>query len=124
MQSVQHSAAPVGEVIKAGELEIRPSEFLTIAGGQALSLSIRELQLLAAMARRPDRIVSREELYRTVWGEPLRSTDRSVDVYVHKLRTKLARALPDWSFIHTHFGFGYRFSPERSRPFHTPATSR
>jgi DNA-binding response OmpR family regulator len=128
MQSTAHAMraepAPAGEVIKAGELEIRPSEFLAIAGGRTLSLSIRELDLLAALARRPDRIVSREELYRTVWGEPLRSTDRSVDVYVHKLRTKLARAVPEWSFIHTHFGFGYRFAPERSRPFHNPATDR
>jgi DNA-binding response OmpR family regulator len=119
-----HPPAPAGEVIKAGELEVRPSEFLAVAGGRALSLSIRELDLLAALARRPDRIVSREELYRTVWGEPLRATDRSVDVYVHKLRTKLARALPEWAFIHTHFGFGYRFSPERSRPFHNPVTDR
>jgi DNA-binding response OmpR family regulator len=118
------SPAPAGEVIKAGELEIRPSEFLAVAGGRALSLSIRELDLLAALARRPDRIVSRAELYRTVWGEPLRATDRSVDVYVHKLRTKLAKALPEWGFIHTHFGFGYRFSPERSRPFHNAVTDR
>jgi DNA-binding response OmpR family regulator len=118
------NVAPAGEVIRAGELEIRPSEFLAVAGGRALSLSIRELELLAALARRPDRIVSREELYRTVWGEPLRSTDRSVDVYVHKLRTKLAKALPEWSFIHTHFGFGYRFAPERSRAFHNSATDR
>ena len=112
------------EVIRAGELEIRPSEFLVIASGRALSLSIRELHVLTALARRADRIISRDELYRTVWGEPLRSTDRSVDVYVHKLRTKLARATPEWSFIHTHFGFGYRFSPERSRPFHNPVTDR
>jgi DNA-binding response OmpR family regulator len=133
MQSLQHAAGPTtapsppgpgGEVIKAGELEIRPDEYLAIAGGRALSLSIRELQLLAALARRQDRIVGREELYATVWGEPLRATDRSVDVYVHKLRTKLATALPDRQFIHTHFGFGYRFSPEPSRPFHNPATSR
>jgi DNA-binding response OmpR family regulator len=123
-EAAPHPPVPVGEVIKAGELEIRPSEFLAVAGGRALSLSIRELDLLAALARRPDRIVSREELYRTVWGEPLRSTDRSVDVYVHKLRTKLAKALPEWSFIHTHFGFGYRFAPERSRPFHNPVTDR
>ena len=122
MQST--NVAPAGEVIRAGELEIRPSEFLAVAGGRALSLSIRELDLLAALARRPDRIISREELYRTVWGEPLRSSDRSVDVYVHKLRTKLAKALPEWSFIHTHFGFGYRFSPERSRSVHTPVTNR
>src|SRR3954464_2452906 len=108
MQSLQHIVIS-GEVIKAGELEIRPSEYLAIAGGQALALSVRELDLLAALARRPDRIVPREELYSTVWGAPLRSTDRSVDVYVHKLRTKLSTALPEWRFIHTHFGFGYRF---------------
>ena len=59
-----------------------------------------------------DRIVPREELYETVWGAPLRTQDRSVDVYVHKLRTKLAEALPEWGFIHTHFGFGYRLAAE------------
>jgi DNA-binding response OmpR family regulator len=123
MQALQHMAG-AGEVIKAGELEIRPSEYLVTAGGRALTLSVRELELLAALARRPDRIVPREELYRTVWRAPLRHSDRSVDVYVHKLRAKLAAALPEWRFIHTHFGFGYRFSPEPSRPFHKSATSR
>ena len=44
----------------------------------------------------------------------MRAADRSVDVYVHKLRAKLARALPGWRFIHTHFGFGYRFDHEHS----------
>lgn len=124
MQSMQPIAVGPGEVIKTGELEIRPSEFLAIAGGQALSLSVRELELLAALARRQGRIVPREELYSTVWGAPMRATDRSVDVYVHKLRTKLATTLPGWSFIHTHFGFGYRFSPEPSQPFHTSRTTR
>jgi DNA-binding response OmpR family regulator len=101
-----------GEVIRTAQLEIRPSEHLAVAGGRALALTSRELELLAALARRPDRIVSREELHRTVWGEPLRATDRSVDVYVHKLRIKLAQVLPGWRFIHTHFGFGYRFAAE------------
>ena len=49
-----------------------------------------------------------------MWGAPLRAQDRSVDVYVHKLRSKLARAVPECRFIHTHFGFGYRFAPEPS----------
>ena len=52
-----------------------------------------------------------------MWGAPMRADDRSVDVYVHKLRAKLAEALPEWRFIHTHFGFGYRFQPERSHLF-------
>jgi DNA-binding response OmpR family regulator len=111
-----------GEVIHAGELEIRPSEHLALARGRALSLSVRELALLSALARREGRIVPREELYETVWGSPLRADDRSVDVYVHKLRAKLGRALPGWRFIHTHFGFGYRFQPEPSQVFHNSAT--
>ena len=118
------------EVLRAGDLEIRPAEYLVLAGGRALSLSLRELELLAALARRQGRIVPREELYETVWSAPLRANDRSVDVYVHKLRAKLAAALPGWRFIHTHFGFGYRFDPERgpegptrsSHAFHKAAT--
>src|ERR671911_1426040 len=96
-----------GEVIRAGELEIRPSEYLVLAGGRALTLSVRELDLLAALGRREGRIVPREELYETVWGTPMRAMDRSVDVYVHKLRAKLATALPEWRFIHTHLCFCY-----------------
>ena len=106
------------EVLTAGELEIRPAEHLARARGRALSLSVRELDLLAALARREGRVVPRDELYSTVWGAPLRTQDRSVDVYVHKLRAKLAAALPEWGFIHTHFGFGYRFQAEPSQPFH------
>jgi DNA-binding response OmpR family regulator len=112
------------EILTAGELEIRPTEHLARARGRTLSLSVRELDLLAALARREGKIVSRDELYETVWGAPLRGQDRSVDVYVHKLRTKLAVALPDWAFIHTHFGFGYRFQPEASQVFHRPRTTR
>jgi DNA-binding response OmpR family regulator len=112
------------EILTAGELEIRPTEHLARARGRTLSLSVRELDLLAALARREGKIVSRDELYATVWGAPLRGQDRSVDVYVHKLRTKLAVALPDWAFIHTHFGFGYRFQPEASQVFHRPRTTR
>src|ERR687896_1711575 len=105
------------DVITVGELEIRPSEYLVLAGGRALTLSLKELELLAALARREGRIVPREELYATVWDAPMRAEERSVDVYVHKLRSKLAHALPEWRFIHTHFGFGYRFEPEPSADF-------
>ena len=100
-----------GRVLRAGELEIRPSEFVALAAGHPLNLTVRELQLLTALAERPDRIVSREELYREVWGRPYHKADRSVDVYVGKLRQKLELTLPDQRFIHTHFGFGYRFTP-------------
>jgi DNA-binding response OmpR family regulator len=103
----------------AGELEIRVGEGLVLATGRALTLSVREFELLAAMARRAGAIVTRHELYSEVWGSELRPGDRSVDVYVSKLRGKLERAMPDRRFIHTHPGFGYRFQPQPSRDVHT-----
>ena len=112
------------EILTAGELEIRPSEHLARARGRTLSLSVRELDLLAALARREGKIVAAKSCTRRCGERRLRGQDRSVDVYVHKLRTKLAVALPEWGFIHTHFGFGYRFQPEPSHPFHRPGTSR
>ena len=106
------------DVLYAGELEIRPDEGLVLATGRALTLSVREFELLVAMARHIGAIVSREDLYRTVWGGSLRAGDRSVDVYVSKLRGKLEAALPDRQFIHTHPGFGYRFQPQPSQDVH------
>ncbi len=103
------------ETLKLGPLEITPDEHLARADGHALTLSIRELQLLTELARRADRIVSREELFELVWGRPMRAGDRSVDVYVRKLRVKLDAALPGWEFIHTHFGLGYRLAAEERR---------
>jgi DNA-binding response OmpR family regulator len=100
------------EVLLAGELEVRTAERLAVVAGRPLPLSARELELLAVLVRKRGHVVPRTELYETVWGAPLRHDDRSVDVYVHKLRAKLAGLVPDRRFIHTHFGFGYRLEPE------------
>lgn len=100
------------EVLRSGSIEIRPAEFLALAGGRPLSLTARELDLLTALVLRQGRIVSREELYAAVWDEPYRKSDRSVDVYVGKLRHKLDEAMPGVRFVHTHFGFGYRLEQE------------
>jgi DNA-binding winged helix-turn-helix (wHTH) protein len=109
------ASADNASTLYAGELEIRLGEGLVLATGRALTLSVREFELLAAMARRAGAIVTREELYAEVWGGELRPGDRSVDVYVSKLRGKLETAMPDRRFIHTHPGFGYRFQPQPAR---------
>ena len=120
MEAARHD----DHTLHAGELEVRLSDGLVLAGGRPLPLSLRELRLLVALLERRDRIVPRQDLYRLAWGRPLRDGDRSVDVYVHKLRAKLEDALPEWRFIHTHFGFGYRLSVEVSHAFHTTPTAR
>ncbi len=99
--------------LAVGPLQILPDEHLVRAQGRVLMLSTRELRLLTELARQEDHIVSREDLFALVWERPMRSRDRSVDVYVRKLRVKLEAALPEWHFIHTHFGFGYRLTAER-----------
>ena len=101
------------ETIDVGPLLILPDEHIARADGRTLMLSIRELRLLTELARREDRIVERADLFELVWGRQMRPRDRSVDVYVRKLRVKLDAALPGWTFIHTHFGFGYRLAAER-----------
>jgi DNA-binding response OmpR family regulator len=109
---VTEAAQVQREVLEVGPLQIIPDEHLARGDGRALMLSIRELRLLTELARRADRIVTREELFRLVWGREMRVRDRSVDVYVRKLRVKLEAALPEWSFIHTHFGLGYRLAAD------------
>jgi len=98
--------------VYAGRLEIRPAEHTALVDGRPLTLTVRELQLLTELAQNAERVLTREELYSRIWGRGYEKTDRSVDVYVGRLRAKLDRALPGRRFIHTHTGIGYRFSPE------------
>ena len=106
------------EVFRAGSVEVRPDEFLATVDGEPITLTVRELQVLTALVKRAGRIVTREELYTAVWQRPFRRDERSVDVYVRKLRSKLPPAA-----IQTHYGFGYRFSAPHSQRFHTGATA-
>ncbi len=93
-----------------GNLEIRPDEIQVLADGRRVGLTVREFQVFLILAEREDRVVRRAEIYSHVWGGEMKRRDRSVDVFVRKLRTKLGRAAPDWDYIHTHFGVGYRFA--------------
>jgi DNA-binding response OmpR family regulator len=105
-------AGPDRTPVYAGRLEIRPADHAALVDGRPLVLTVRELQLLTELAHNAERVMTREELYSRVWGRSYRKGDRSVDVYVGRLRAKLDRALPGRRFIHTHTGIGYRFSSQ------------
>jgi DNA-binding response OmpR family regulator len=113
---------PVEEsTIVAGELSIRPDRFDAYAGEQPASLSRKEFELLHQLASADGRVLEREDIYQRVWGYTMARGDRSVDVFVRKLRTKLERLSPEWRYVHTHFGVGYRFAAERADGAPDPA---
>src|SRR5207248_7410051 len=96
----------------AGEVEVRSDQFQAFVGGQSLDLTRREFELLQLLAEARGQVLQREDIYQRVWGYSMAHGDRSVDVFVRKLRQKLEGASPKWRYIHTHFGIGYRFDPE------------
>jgi DNA-binding response OmpR family regulator len=101
------------EAVVAGELTIRPDMFDAYVGEEAAGLSRKEYELLRQLAGVDGRVLEREQIYQRVWGYTMVRGDRSVDVFVRKLRTKLERISPGWRYVHTHFGVGYRFAAER-----------
>jgi DNA-binding response OmpR family regulator len=101
-------AAPV----VVGEVEIRADQFQAFVGGVSADLTRREFELIQLLAAAEGHVLPREEIYQRVWGYAMVHGDRSVDVFVRKLRQKLERVSPNWRYIHTHFGIGYRFAAE------------
>lgn len=99
--------------LRSANLIIRPAERRVLADGRPLEITVREFETLLALAERRNRVVPRAELYEVVWGGRMRNRDRSVDVFVRRVRKKLHDAAPEWAYIHTHFGVGYRFAPQR-----------
>jgi DNA-binding response OmpR family regulator len=104
--------------VRAGEVEIRADQFQAFVDGRSIELTRREFELIELLSGAEGRVLERELVYERVWGYAMARGDRSVDVFVRKLRQKLEGASPGWRYIHTHFGVGYRFAPE---PVEDPA---
>lgn len=99
--------------LEMGEITIRSDQFQAFVGERSLDLTRREFELIRLLAAHAGQVLEREAIYQRVWGYAMAHGDRSVDVFVRKLRQKLERLSPGWRYIHTHFGVGYRFAPER-----------
>jgi DNA-binding response OmpR family regulator len=116
-----HAREDSGPLV-AGDLEIRPDRFQVYVAGESVDLTRREFELLQVLADHAGRVLERDDIYRRVWGYAMTHGDRSVDVFVRKLRSKLQRRSPGWEYIHTHFGVGYRFDPQLGGPVTEEAT--
>lgn len=98
--------------VLVGEVEIRADRYQAFVAGASVGLTRREYEVLALLAEEPGRVIQREDIYQRVWGYAMAHGDRSVDVFVRKVRLKLQQLSPGWAYVHTHFGIGYRFDPE------------
>ena len=98
---------PAPPAAPAPLLSLDPQGQRVCMQGMPLELTRREYQLLRCLMERPGRILSREFLLDSVWGQDSDSTDRTVDTHVKTLRAKLRAIAPQQDFIATHRGMGY-----------------
>lgn len=97
-----------GERMQIGDLVVDPANVQAYVGGESCGLTPTEFRLLYALALEAGRVVSRDELLQRVWGRPMSHRDRTVDVFVRKLREKVDGRSENWSFLHTRYGVGYK----------------
>jgi DNA-binding response OmpR family regulator len=106
----------VSRVLKAGILELDRTSCRVRLGEQALSLTATEFRLLEFLMSRPGVVFSREQLLDAVWGHDRAVTDRTVDVYILRLRQKIEPESDSPALIRSVRGFGYSFNENVEQP--------
>jgi two-component system, OmpR family, response regulator VicR len=114
-----------GEPLTLEELVLDPQDVQAYLDGESADLTPTEFRLLYALALEQGRVVTREELMQRIWGRRQRSRDRTVDVFVRRLRNKIDRQASRHEFIHTRRGIGYKLEAVRKtslqeRPLSAP----
>jgi DNA-binding response OmpR family regulator len=102
-------AAPM-RVIRSGSLELDRSSCRVHLNGGEITLTATEFRLLEYLMSRPGVVFSREQLLDAVWGQDRAVTDRTVDVYVLRLRHKVETDPGNPQMIRSVRGFGYSFN--------------
>ena len=100
------------EVIELDGLRIDPVSVQAYLDGRSTELTRTEFRLLYALAAESPRVVTREELMQRIWGRRLTRRDRTVDVFVRKLREKIDARSERYAFLHTRYGVGYKLEPQ------------
>src|SRR5918994_3035356 len=100
-----------GEAIELEELRIDPREVQAYVDGQSAELTPTEFKLIYTLALEPGRVATRDELLQKIWGRRETHRDRTVDVFVGRLREKIDRRAPKHTFIQTRYGVGYKLDP-------------
>jgi DNA-binding response OmpR family regulator len=101
-----------GEEIVVEELRLDPRNVQAYVDGASADLTPTEFRLLYALALEEGRVLTRDELLQRVWGRRATHRDRTVDVFVRKLREKIDSRAPRHTFLQTRYGVGYKLEAE------------
>ncbi len=101
-----------GEEIEVEELRLDPRNVQAYVDGRSAELTPTEFRLVYALALDQGRVMTRDELLQRVWGRRASHRDRTVDVFVRKLREKIDARSSVHTFIQTRYGVGYKLDPE------------
>src|SRR5437660_7599076 len=110
-RTLRRDETPRGEPIEIEELRIDPREVQAYIDGSSAELTPTEFRLLYQLALERGRVVTRDELLQKIWGRRETHRDRTVDVFVRRLRDKIDRRATRHTFIQTRYGVGYRLEP-------------
>ena len=111
-RGVRAQDAPRGDAIEIEELRIDPREVQAFVAGSSADLTPTEFKLLYTLALEQGRVVTRDELLQRIWGRRQTHRDRTVDVFVRRLRDKIDKRAPRHTFIQTRYGVGYKLDPQ------------
>ncbi|MDX6396774.1 MAG: two-component system, OmpR family, alkaline phosphatase synthesis response regulator PhoP [Gaiellaceae bacterium] len=100
-----------GEEISVEELRLDPRNVQAYVDGESANLTPTEFRLLYTLALEQGRVLTRDELLQRVWGRRASHRDRTVDVFVRKLREKVDARSSRHTFIQTRYGVGYKLDP-------------
>jgi DNA-binding response OmpR family regulator len=115
-RAARRDEVPRGEPIEVEELRIDPHQVQAYVNGQSADLTPTEFRLLYQLALQRGHVVTRDELLQKLWHRREAHRDRTVDVFIRRLRDKIDRHTIKHDFIHTRYGVGYRFEPEEKGP--------
>jgi DNA-binding response OmpR family regulator len=105
-----------GDAIELASLRVDPESVQAYLDGRSVALTPTEFRLLYALAEETPRVITRDELLQKVWGRRLTRRDRTVDVFVRKLREKIDARSVEYDFLHTRYGVGYKLEPLPKQP--------
>jgi DNA-binding response OmpR family regulator len=111
-RGVRAQEMPRGEAIDIEELRIDPRSVQAYVDGASAQLTPTEFRLLYTLALERGRVATRDELLQKIWGRRETHRDRTVDVYIRRLRDKIDRRSSRHNFIQTRYGVGYKLEAE------------